>query len=130
MNRAVYEKNICDRMPRAETIPFCQANKKDGGPSRPNECHENVDAWVKDHPGYKAIRGWVTDAHFSDNSIRLTAHSVVQNADGKLFDITPLNNECLRGHMRFVRHLGDEASFAIERRRNIYITCRCVGEVI
>jgi hypothetical protein len=127
MDRASYEADICDRLQHAECIPFRSASLEEWKPEVA-DCHRNVDAWVKAHPDCKAVRGWVTYAWFSDNSTGLTAHSVVQGADGELFDITPLERESLRSGMRFIRHVGDEESFAIERHRNLSITCSCSGE--
>jgi hypothetical protein len=39
----------------------------------------------------------------------LTAHSVVRDTDGQLFDITPFRDESLR--LGFIEHEGDNAAF-------------------
>jgi len=63
------------------------------------------------NPRDTAARGWVTQADLG-LSIRLVAHSVVRGADGKKFDITPLENEADgRKGMRFVEHLGSDQDF-------------------
>ncbi|MGN4191789.1 hypothetical protein ACS0Y6_04025 [Burkholderia gladioli] len=124
MDRAAYEVDICRRLHEARVIPFRLVLMSDVRP-RVSECHQNVDAWVAAHPDCKAVRGWVTYACFSESSMGLTAHSVVQGPDGELFDITPLDREGLRDTMHFVRHSGDDASFAIERHRNLFMTCAC-----
>ncbi len=68
------------------------------------------------------VRGWVTYADFG-LTIGLTAHSVVQDRDGQLFDITPLGNECDRAGMRFIPHIGTEQEFTSMREAEIYINC-------
>jgi hypothetical protein len=42
-------------------------------------------ARVRLNPDAKAIRGWVVRANYSDGSIGLTAHSVVEGPDGASF---------------------------------------------
>jgi len=127
MDRARYEADICNRLRQSDRIPFLTVSIGDWEP-KVGECHQNVDTWVKARPDCMAVRGWVTYACFGDNSTGLTAHSVVQFADGELLDITPLEREGLRGGMRFVRHLGDEESFTVEKHRNLFISCPCSGE--
>ncbi len=89
MNRADYEADICGRLDQAERVPFKPVFIGDWRP-QVAQCHENVDAWVKGNLGAVAVRGWVTYASFGELGIGLTAHSVVQDSDGRLFDITPL----------------------------------------
>ncbi|TDN62257.1 uncharacterized protein DUF1643 [Paraburkholderia sp. BL10I2N1] len=48
----------------------------------------------------------------------MNAHSVAQDVEGKLFDITPLSDESARQFMRFVRHSGEEAQCLIHRDLN------------
>ena len=127
MDRAAYEVDICRRWPGAEKVPFRHVVMKDGRP-RANECHPNVDAWVMTHADCTAVRGWVTYLDYGDQGVQLTAHSVVQGADGQLFDITPLGDERVRPFMRFVRHMGDDGSFSAQRLQNLFITCSCSGE--
>lgn len=56
-------------------------------------------------------------------AITLTAHSVVRNMNGKLFDITPVENEDVRTTMNFVPHIGDDAKFFAVVKRSITIDC-------
>lgn len=57
------------------------------------------------------------------NGMMLTAHSVVRDADGKLFDITRLADERVRPSMLFVPHVGDEQLFLLMRQSNSFIEC-------
>jgi hypothetical protein len=75
------------------------------------ECHDNVDVWLKSNPKHVAVRGWVVNASYGADVVGLTAHSVVRDAAGTLFDITPVTDERIRPGMVFVPHLGDDASF-------------------
>jgi hypothetical protein len=121
MSRASYEADVCRRLSQAEHIPF-QRVSTEGWVLKVGRCHENADAWAKNNPGSVAIRGWVT---YYGNIV--AAHSVVQDSDGQLFDITPLEDEAThestRMNMRFIRHVGvDEVFFEIERKGRL-ITC-------
>lgn len=66
----------------------------------------------------------MTYADFGVN-VGLTAHSVVQGPDGRLFDITPLETESHRQGMRFIRHIGDDQAFFEAKERSLCITCPC-----
>jgi hypothetical protein len=59
----------------------------------------------------------------SVNGILLTAHSVVRDTKGEMFDITPLADERIRTAMRFVPHLGDQQLFLSMKESNIFIEC-------
>jgi hypothetical protein len=109
-SRREYEAGVCNRLDEAQAVPFEEVFI---GHWRPlvAQCHENVDRWAQSHPEYTAVRGWVTYASFGDGMFGLTAHSVVKDAGGRLFDITPLEDESLRPGMLFVPHLEDDASF-------------------
>lgn len=124
MTGAEYVADICGRLGQAERVPFCQVRIGDWKPEA-SKCHENVDAWVKTNPGTVAVRGWVTYASFGSLGTGLTAHSVVQGPDGSLFDITPLRDESCRQGMRFVRHIGAEATFFAAKQISIFINCPC-----
>jgi len=66
----------------------------------------------------------VTYADFLTH-VGLTAHSIVQGADGRLFDITPLESERYRRGMRFIKHVGDDEVFFEQERRGRDIKCPC-----
>ncbi|MEI9978413.1 MAG: hypothetical protein WDN23_05330 [Edaphobacter sp.] len=55
--------------------------------------------------------------------IMLTAHSVVRDPGGNLFDITPLGDETVRPSLRFVAHVGTEDEFWQFERSNRCICC-------
>ena len=67
--------------------------------------------WVQDNPGHTPVRGWVIVGTDGGTRTLLTHHSVVRGEDGRLFDITPLESEGIRGGMRFVPHDGSESDF-------------------
>jgi hypothetical protein len=58
----------------------------------------------------------------SMNGTLLTAHSVVRDMDGQLFD-TPLADERVQDTIRFVPHLGDEQLFLSMKALGINIDC-------
>jgi hypothetical protein len=103
-----YLHSICASLPQAVHVPYCAVPPGDWQPDA-KTCHDNVDRWIKDHPGDQAVRGWVTAGRGSI----LTLHSVVKGEDGSLFDITPLTNEneTIRKNMLFVTHIGSESDF-------------------
>lgn len=93
-------------------VPYRQVAVGSWVPSTSN-CHANVEKWVELNPKDSVVRGWVL---YAEN--QLTAHSVVRDDTGKLFDITPLGNEALRMTMLFVQHPDDEASFQILKAKD------------
>ncbi len=105
----------------AVRVPFKAAEPGNWSP-RVAECHANVDRWVTDHAGCRAVRGWVTFYPLLVG-VRLTAHSVVEDANGNLLDVTPLEDERYRQGMRFVRHPGSECLFHALRDVSIYLDC-------
>jgi hypothetical protein len=98
-----YAARIVARIKEAVTVAFRPVACGEWAP-QPNDCHNNVNAWVKTNPYLTAVRGWVIDSNCT-----LAAHSVVRDADGQLFDITPFRDERLI--RRFIEHPGDEPSF-------------------
>lgn len=75
-----------------------------------NDCHANVSALCAADPRYRPVRGWVY-FHFDNqlSFVRFTAHSVVVDEQGRLWDITPT-----RASQRypFVRAEGTDDEFA------------------
>ena len=121
MVRGDYEALVCRRLAMAEHVPFREVSISDWHP-KVGDCHVNVDTWVKANPCTLAVRGWVTYASFGV-ATGLTAHSVVRENDGQLFDITPLVNEEYRAPMRFIPHVGDEQVFFAMVKLDIFINC-------
>jgi|ERR1700685_1155363 len=122
MTRIEYEKSICQRLAEATQVSHRKVLFADGSLPVQSVCHQNVDRFIKENSGYKVVRGWVTYADFG-LSVGLTAHSVIQDRDGQLIDITPLGNERDRPGMRFVRHIGTEQEFRSMRDCGISIEC-------
>lgn len=122
MDRRDYETAICARLPEAEVIPFKEVLNGDWYP-KVSECHDNVDTWVRSNPQCVAVRGWVIYASFGRDVVGLTAHSIVKDPDGTLFDITPLESESCREGMRFVAHVGDDSSFFEIKANGHSFTC-------
>lgn len=68
-----------------------------------HECHANAEAWVALHPHSQIVRGWLLyDYQLSAfPMVRFQAHSVVEDSDGRLFDVTPREGS---GSLPFLRH--------------------------
>jgi hypothetical protein len=126
MTREEYEAAICARRHQAIYVPFRPVSIDAWTPGVA-ECHRNADTWVKAHPDWEVVRGWVTYASFGGDSVGLTAHSVVRDRSGILFDITPLLDETLRAGMRFIEHEGDANTFFMMKTRSINIHCLDFG---
>ncbi|PCE30360.1 hypothetical protein [Burkholderia ubonensis] len=54
---------------------------------RPGYCHDQVDLWLRSHPGDTPVRGWLNQADFLV-AIRFVSHSLVRTAAGDLLDVT------------------------------------------
>jgi hypothetical protein len=117
-----YIKSICARQRFGEEVPL-RPVAGDGGSPKERDCHNNVDRYVREHPGTAAVRGWIVDYVSPGVSTTYTAHSVVRSADDRsLFDITPLpENEMQRGN--FIRHPGDDDAFFWMESQARRITC-------
>ncbi|MDE3795833.1 hypothetical protein CN155_10205 [Sinorhizobium meliloti] len=122
MLRGEYERDICARAEVAVRVPFMAVSMAAWEP-KVADCHENVDHWVRHHPGCTAVRGWLVYASYGSDDFGYTAHSVVRGPDGNLFDITPTTDpDYQRG--RFVIHVGDEHTFLEMRHLNKEIRCQ------
>jgi hypothetical protein len=73
-------------------------------PAKASECHQNVEDYVRGHPGCQAVRGWLVEEF--EGFTYFNAHSVVRLENGSLSDITPLNCDC-----PFIVHRGTEQEF-------------------
>lgn len=123
MTREEYERDICARSDTACLVPIKRDAGFDGWKPKVGGCHDNVDHWVKHHEGHTAVRGWMACSTCGPDYIVYTAHSVVRDRDGSLFDITPReHDEELRGH--FIVHEGDDAAFLAMRTQNLNISCQ------
>lgn len=63
-------------------------------------CHDCVDAWLAEHDGGRAVRGWIVDG-CGGFRYRLVAHSMVRALDGALLDVTLTRAAYER---RFIEH--------------------------
>jgi hypothetical protein len=122
MTRAEYEESICQRLEQAVRVPHHKVLFADGSEPFQSACHENVDRWVKENPGFTPVWGWVTYVDYWV-SVGLTAHAIVRDQRGQLIDITPLGNERERAGMRFVPHTGTREEFMSMKQADIFINC-------
>ena len=90
------------RAPAASHVPFRFVSFRGGDKPLQNKCHENVARWITENPNHLAVRGWLVTSGFLCDK-----HSVVQSADGALFDITPLQVPT-----PFIKHPGDDNEFS------------------
>lgn len=105
-------KALYERRQEAAVVPFDERRGADWAPVE-NQCHYNVDRWVSEHPGTRAVRGWLV-FDFEKTSmglvhvVRFTPHSVVEDEDGRLVDITPSGAS---RRYPFLRHTGSDEEF-------------------
>jgi hypothetical protein len=102
-SRRQYEWDICARLKASQVVPFIEVSVGDWRPER-SRCHDNVDIWIKSNPRHVAVRGWVVYASDGKDGVGLTAHTVVKDEDGNLFDITPIEDERARPEAISVRN--------------------------
>ena len=104
---SVLARKILLASPMAKRLPFKEVSI---GSWRPEaaKCHDNAKHWVASNKGCRVVYGWLVESfgvfHY------LYAHSVVQDADGILFDITPYLS-ANRQILPFVPHSSDDAQF-------------------
>ena len=75
-----------------------------------HECHGNVTTWCERNPQHKPVRGWLFfdfDDYFPH--VRFVAHSVIEDENGNLIDITPVISF---SRYPFIRAEEDEEMFA------------------
>lgn len=127
MTRTEYEAAVCSQLRNAKTVDFKKVSLRNWVPVV-SECHTNVNRWVEGMPWHRAVRGWVVYKQCIigvNFGLELTAHSVVRDEIGDLFDISPISDERPRagGFMRFVEHAGTEALFWELESANRFICC-------
>jgi hypothetical protein len=106
-----YFQQLLERVNSAVTVPFREVQLNGGAPKL-NDCHGNVDRYVKNHPGAKAVRGWLFWPPNGAGQYNFMAHSGVDE-DGQLVDITPLDRNTPREGLVFLKHLGAEEDFSV-----------------
>jgi hypothetical protein len=121
-----YKAAVSRALLSATVVPFV-AVSPDGWQPKIAGCHPNVDRFVDENPGHTAVRGWVTLGTDGGTQILLTHHSVVRRSDGRLFDLTPLEDESIRPTMRFVPHVGSEDFFHLKNLFQPFLICDVGG---
>jgi hypothetical protein len=106
-----YFQQLRERVNSAVRVPFHEVQLK-GEEPRLNDCHRNVDCWVKNHPETKAVRGWLFWPPNEAGQYTFMAHSIVDE-NGQLVDITPLDPNTRREGLVFLKHLGTEEDFSV-----------------
>ena len=104
-------KSLYERRGTGTIVPYEPHQATTGWTSSENNCHINVDRFVRENGNHKAVRGWLVFDYTLGPFMgwpafwRFTAHSVIEADDGRLFDITPS-----RASQRypFIRHDGPE----------------------
>jgi hypothetical protein len=95
---------------RSEAVlPVNRAVSLPGWRPQPNQCHDNVLAWVSATPKHKHVFGYLLFDYRELGFWTLRPHSLVEFEDGTLVDITP--RPTAQQHP-FIRHLGSEEEFA------------------
>ena len=104
-----YFRRLSDRANAAVKVPFREV-RLDGEQPKLNDCHGNVDRWVKKHPETEAVRGWLFWGANEAGQYLFMAHSILDE-NGQLVDITPLDRNTPREGLIFLEHLGTEEDF-------------------
>ena len=123
--RVSYEADVCARLRQAGSVPCRQISLPDGA-ALPSECHRRVNTWLLACPGQIAVRGWVVQHPFP-GGVRLTAHSVVRDERGELYDVTlpPPKPGETRAWQKFVPHIGDDESFdRFRQNAGVFLDCK------
>jgi len=88
-------------------VPRRVAYFADGTAPLPARCHTNVDRWVTENLGWKAVRGWGVVSSEAGTA-NLAAHSVLRSDEGELVDIILTASDPATP---FILHVGTEAEF-------------------
>lgn len=100
---AGYAADLWARRTEGVKVPYRRVQIGSSVP-QPNQCHGNAQIWVANNPKHRHVRGWL----FFDLMRRFAAHSVVEDEDGQLIDITPT---LAIDVYPFIRHVGDDQIF-------------------
>ena len=91
------------------TVPErCEIRIGDWRP-RPNHCHFNVSELLERSSEYRPVRGWCAASYEALGYMRFFSHSIVEDRNGKLMDITPNPTPWV---YPFIRHLEVDGDFA------------------
>ncbi len=87
-----YSSYLFSRINESGSLTFKQV-EIDGQLSLARNCHENTRGFLKSNSSHKIIYGWIFEKSESKlEHIEFFAHSVIQDPDGYLFDITPIQS--------------------------------------
>jgi hypothetical protein len=84
-----------------------EARETDGWKPSPRYCHINSDRYAMENVGHQPLRGWFVFDYSDIGRCHFLAHSIVEDSDGKLFDLTPSPAP----RPPFLRHEGLEGEF-------------------
>jgi hypothetical protein len=85
-----YASYLFGRVSESEHLKFKVVNLNGNHPL-PNNCHENARKFVQSNPSYGVVYGWIcVDDGLASPSVDFIAHSVIQDVNGNLFEITPI----------------------------------------
>jgi hypothetical protein len=108
-----FAQRLYDRRHEAVVVPFRQCSLSEWEPTE-GQRHHNADYWALSNPTHKAVRGWLV-FDFSNAWLlglravfRFTAHSIIDDGTGTLFDLTPSQAS---QRYPFLRHEGLEGEF-------------------
>jgi hypothetical protein len=105
-----YFGSLYARLPEAKPVGFRDIP---GWKSEQNDCHLNVDSWVRRDSKRSAVRGWLSwGIDPRTERCKFMAHSVIEE-DGEMYDITPLDPNTPRAGLVFLRHIGTDEEFDI-----------------
>jgi hypothetical protein len=109
-----YLSRLLRRWAEATIVPRVSVAMEGWAPEL-NECHANVAKWVEYHAAHKKVHGWLimdlraTALIGKPPIIDLLAHSVIENENGDLLDITPVPPES--GVYPFLRHAALDSEY-------------------
>lgn len=99
--------SVLARRNEAANVPFRKVEIGKWSPTARN-CHDNARFWTDRHSTHKIVRGYLITDKIFPGSWSVYSHAVVQDENGKLFDITPIDERQL---YVFVRHVGSDGEF-------------------
>ncbi|WP_156173978.1 hypothetical protein [Cupriavidus basilensis] len=108
---------LAHKLAEAEHIDYVTPCPIDWSP-RPSHCHDNAEEWVRLHPTWSVVCGWLHVSGNVESGAIFDAHSVVRDASGRLWDVTQ------QTFHSFIRYDGPEAQFlaAVSDRSWVQIT--------
>jgi hypothetical protein len=83
-----YAAGLFARLDEAVDLIRTQVSIGDWSPVN-GRCHENARTWVERNPHHKHVFGWHCADYSETGFFRFYAHSVIEDEEGKLHDITP-----------------------------------------